>query len=94
MGSWFSRGSSDVTTNKGVQQSTSTNITVQESIEVHNDLVVILLIIITIILVIHLVIKICARQKQRMLRKHQSRQILNSLAARHTQSTHNDDTVL
>lgn len=66
--------------NKGAQQITSNNITIEESVQIHNDIIIILLFIITTLLVLQFIVKIYKYQQKRILENNRNRNFLRSLA--------------
>lgn len=91
MGGWFSKDSADNTVNKGQSTTTSNNITIQESVEIHNDIIILLLVIITIILVAQFALKICAMSRNEMKKRYRSQFQLNTLLQRPYTSSGNNE---
>lgn len=79
MGGMFSRNTADKVANKGQLQQLNNTITVNESVEIHNDVIIVLLLIITVIVVIKFVRETCANRKSKNIRRYQSRNMLNTL---------------
>lgn len=82
MGSWFSKPQTSNTDNKGVVQSSTNNITIQESVEIHNDIIILLLFIITCIMIFQVTLKTCALYKNKMKKQYRSQFHLNNLVRR------------
>ena len=75
---WFA-SNTDKIDNKGQLQTTNNTIVVKESVEIHNDIIIVLLFIITIILVIRFVREVCAIQKRRAMERSRHRNMITAL---------------
>lgn len=79
MGTKYSTNNNDKVENKGQFSAQTTNITMSDSVEVHNDIVIILLLIITLLMIAQFIMKMCRRYQSRLHKRFQSQYRLNTL---------------
>lgn len=79
MGSWFSSSEASESTNTGVQQSSTNVINIEESVEVHNNIIIILLSIITAVIIMQFLVKAITMYRKNLKKQYHNQFHLNHL---------------